>query len=137
MKQYEQKVYNVDYTKDLINIALTKEEWRWVECWTYTNTKKEYERIGVDWFLDLYWIIIYPIRTELMFSGKDFSENKNIEFGIPRPLLRAFVFSVGRFCYDVDMRGVLNMVAQEIIEKINKQLKEQLLKGDKWFQDNF
>ena len=58
------------------------------------------------------------------FSGKDYKYDVDITFDIPRELLRMFVYSIGRIAYNFDVKGITNVIAQNILEKINKQLKK-------------
>jgi len=51
--------------------------------------------------------------------------------------LRMFVYSIGQIAYDFDVKGITSVNAQNILGKINKQLKEQLLNDDKWFRYGF
>ncbi len=48
-----------------------------------------------------------------------------------------FVYSIGRIAYDFDVKGITNVIAQNILKKINKQLKEQLSTDDIWFEHGF
>ena len=78
-----------------------------------------------------------PIKNDIYFSGKDYGGDEDIEFGIPRQLLRMFVYSIGRIAYDIDMKGQLCVIAQDMLSKIDEQLKGQLSDNDRWFQYNF
>jgi hypothetical protein len=133
-EEYKQKVGNINYIDKVVNISLTREEWSWSETWTQC---KNSERVGRDWFDDLHWMFMMPISHDINFSGKNYSYQEDITFQIPRELLRIFVYSIGSIAYDLDVKPIVSIIAQEIIGKINKQIKEQLPVDDSWFKYGF
>jgi len=135
--KYEQKIYNIDYSKNPIDISLTRDEWNSTNTWINSIMSAGTERLSKEWFEDLYWFIMHPIHNEVNFSGKSFEWDENIKFQIPRQLLRMFVFSIGRIAYDFDVKTPTSMGAQNILAKVNEQLKQILPADDKWWESNF
>jgi len=135
--KYTQKIYNIDYSKNPIDISLTRNEWNAVGTWINSVMSAGTERLSKEWFEDLYWLVMQPISNEINFSGKTFPWDEDIKFQIPRQLLRMFVFSVGGIAYNFDVKTPTSMGAQIILNKINEQLKQVLPADDKWWNSNF
>jgi len=135
--KYTQKIYNIDYSKNPIDISLTRNEWNAVGTWVNSVMSAGTERLSKEWFEDLYWLVMQPISNEINFSGKTFPWDEDIKFQIPRQLLRMFVFSVGGIAYNFDVKTPTSMGAQIILNKINEQLKQVLPADDKWWNSNF
>ena len=135
--KYTQKIYNIDYSKNPIDISLTRNEWNAVGTWVNSVMSAGTERLSKEWFEDLYWLVMQPISNEINFSGKTFPWDEDIKFQIPRQLLRMFVFSVGGIAYNFDVKTPTSMGAQMILSKINEQLKQVLPADDKWWNSNF
>jgi len=134
---YKQKISNINYFDKVVKISLTREEWNWSGTWVESMENKGCERLSKEWFEDLHWMVMFPISKELNFSRKDYQYDIDITFDIPRELLRMFVYSIGQIAYNFDVKGVTSVIAQNILEKINKQIKEQLPNDDKWFKYGF
>lgn len=137
MEEYKQKITTINYFDKVVNLSLTREEWNSASAWVESMERKGCERLSKEWFENLHWLIMYPISNDINFSGKNYKYDDNIVFRIPRELLRMFVYSIGMVAYDFDVKSLTSIGAQKIIEKINKQLKEQLSTDDKWFQFGF
>jgi len=135
--KYTQKIYNIDYSKNPIDISLTRNEWNAVGTWINSVMSAGTERLSKEWFEDLYWLVMQPISNEVNFSDKTFPWDEDIKFQIPRQLLRMFVFSVGGIAYNFDVKTPTSMGAQMILNKINEQLKQVLPADDKWWNSNF
>jgi len=134
---YKQKISNINYFDKVVKISLTREEWNWSGTWVESMENKGCERLSKEWFEDLHWMVMFPISKEVNFSGKDYQYDIDITFDIPRELLRMFVYSIGQIAYNFDVKGITSVIAQNILEKINKQIKEQLPNDDKWFKYGF
>lgn len=137
MDNYKQKIANINYFDSTVNISLTREEWNSSNTWVQSMERNGCEKLSKEWFEDLHWLVMYPISNDINFSGNNYAYDLDIPFRIPRELLRMFVYSIGRIAYSFDVRGITSIIAQKMIEKINKQLKEQLPSDDKWFQHGF
>jgi hypothetical protein len=134
---YKQKISNINYFDNVVKLSLTREEWNSSETWIQSMGMKGCERLSKEWFEDLHWLVMFPISNEVNFSGRDYNYDIDITFDIPRELLRMFVYSIGRIAYDFDVKGITSVIAQNILEKINKQIREQLPSDDKWFKYGF
>lgn len=135
--EYKQQIHNIDYSKNPIDISLTRGEWNSVKAWINFKMSDGTERLSKEWFQDLYWLVMNPISNEINFSDKTFQWDEDIKFQIPRQLLRMFVFSVGGIAYNFDVKTPTSMNAQKILNKINEQLKQVLPADDKWWDSNF
>ena len=135
--EYKQQIYNADYTSNLIPLKMTPSEWGWAETWVNVASNKKFERLDDEWFKDLYHMYMVPIRDDIYFSGKKFEEDEELEYEIPRQLIRMFVYSIGQIAYDIDMKGQVCIIAQGMLNKIHRQLEEQLNPNDQWFKWNF
>jgi hypothetical protein len=134
---YIQKITTINYFEKIVKISLTREEWNSSGTWVESMMRKGCERLSKDWFEDLHHLVMRPISNEINFSGKNYTYDVDITFDIPRELLRMFVYSIGQIAYDFDVKGITSVTAQNIVGKINKQLKEQLPNDDKWFHYGF
>jgi urease gamma subunit len=134
--KYKQKITTINYFENVVKISLTREEWNSSGTWVESMMRKGCERLSKSWFEDLHHLVMQPISNEINFSGNKYN-NIDIRFNIPRELLRMFVYSIGQIAYDFDVKGITNIIAQNILEKINKQLKEQLSTDDIWFEHGF
>lgn len=134
---YTQKITAINYFEKVVKISLTRGEWNSTGTWIESMMRKGCERLSLDWFEDLHHLVMRPISNDVNFSGKNYDPDQDITFDIPRELLRMFVYSIGQIAYDFDAKGITSVTAQNILEKINKQLKEQLPIGDKWFVYGF
>lgn len=137
MEEYKQQIKGIDYFEKVVKISLTKKEWMSSITWCELMEIRGCERLSKEWFEDLNWLVMYPISKEIHLPNKVYQPDINIAFDIPRELLRMFVYSIGKIAYDLDAKGITSVIAQNILEKINKQLKEQLSSEDKWFKDGF
>jgi len=137
MEEYKQKIANENYFEKVVKISLTRRQWNSSGTWVESMERKGCEQLSKESFEDLHWMIMSPISKEINFSEKDYNHDIDITFDIPRKLLKMFVYSIGRIAYDFDVKGITSVIAQEIIEKINKQLKEQLPIDDVWFKYGF
>lgn len=135
--EYKQQITTINYLDNIVKISLTPDEWNIVETYCCPLVQKEYVRVSKLWFEDLYNLFLIPITKEINFSGKNYDYDIDIAFDIPREMLRIFVFSVGVMAYNLDIKPITNKIAQRILEKINKQIKEQLLDDDNWFKYGF
>lgn len=137
--EYKQQITTINYLDIIVKVSLTTSEWNIVDTCCCSFTRKGYERVGKAWIEDLYHLFLIPITKEINFSGKyyDFNNDIDITFDIPRELLRIFVFSIGVIAYNLDIKPITNKIAQRILEKINNQIKEQLLEDDNWFKYGF
>lgn len=133
MEEYKQKISNINYNDNTINISLNRSEWNSTDTWIQSMEMKGCERLGKEWFEDLHYKIMRPITNEINFSNKNYSYNENITFKIPRQLLKMFVFSIGQIAYNFDVKGITAITAKNILNKIEKQLIEQLPSDSTWF----
>lgn len=136
-EKYEQKITTINYFEKVVKISLSREEWNSSTTWVDSMKMKGCERLSESWFEDLYNLVMLPIHHEINFSGKNYKYDFDIEFDIPRELLRMFVYSIGQIAYNFDIKTLTSIDAQNILEKINKQLKEQLTIDDIWFKYRF
>lgn len=132
--EYKQKISNINYFDDVVTISLKRDEWNWCETWVQSMMYKGTDRVGKEWFEDLNGLVMFNISREINFSNKNYEHNIDIPFHIPRELLRMFVGSIGKIAYCFDVKPITSIIAQNILEKINKQLKEQLPSDDRWFK---
>jgi hypothetical protein len=135
--EYKQKITTINYFEKVVKISLKREEWNSSETWVESMERKGCEGLSKEWFEDLHWLVMYPISKEINFSGKDYKNDIDITFDIPRELLRVFVYSIGQIAYNFDVKGITSVNAQNILGKINKQLKVQLSTDDVWFKYGF
>lgn len=134
---YKQKITNINYFENVVKISLTRKEWNSSGIWVESMMRTGCERLSKDWFEDLHYLVMRQISNEINFSGKNYTYDVDITFNIPRELLRIFVYSIGQIAYSFDVKGITSVIAQNILGKINKQLKEQLPSDDIWFHYGF
>ncbi len=137
MKEYKQKITSINYFDDIVKISLTRNEWNSVGTWVESMEMKGCSSLSIDWFNDLIGLVMCPISNEINFSNKEYKYDDNITFDIPRKLLRMFVYSIGQVAYDFDVKSLTSIEAQNILEKITNQIKEQLLPDDGWYKYKF
>lgn len=135
--EYTQKITTINYFDNVVKISLKRDEWNSVGTWVESMIHRETERVGKEWFEDLYWLVMIEISKEVNFSNKDYTYDVDISFDIPRELLRMFVYSIGRIAYNFDVKPLTAVRAQNILESVNRQLIEQLPVEDKWFNYNY
>lgn len=134
---YKQKITTINYFDNVVKISLKRREWNSCETWVQSMMFKGCEKVSTGWFEDLYCLVMREISMEINFSGKNYKDDLDLPFDIPRKLLRMFVFSVGKIAYDLDVKGLTSLNAQNILNKINTQIKKQLSPDDEWFKYGF
>lgn len=134
--KYIQKLPNIN-TENVIKLTFSIDEWWDIQnIIIYFGAKKKFERLGSEYFEDLAEIFIKEKINILSIE-----ENKPRDYlttlEIPREFLRMLVYPIGKRAYDIDSRGEYNIEAQVLLDKINKQIQEQLDPEDKWFKRNW
>lgn len=127
---YKQQLVQYNYFEKVVEISLTRAEWNSTDTWIQTNDST---RLGRAWFEDLQWLVMFPIIKQV----SRYDDGTDYSFGIPRELLRMFVYSIGRIAYSLDVKPQTSIFAQGILEKINKQIEEQLVDDEKWKELRF
>ena len=117
----------------VLKISLQRSEWNSVGTWIQAMAYKKFQRVDKSDFNDLYDNFLQPISIEINFSNKDYKYDVDIDFEIPRMSIRYFIASIGNIAYDLDCKPITNIIARNILEKINFQIKNQLQKDDTYF----
>lgn len=128
---YKQKITNINYFANTVQISLTYRDWFMVGTWIELSQMTKFSGVSVEWFDDLLGLVIWPIRSVHR------EKTEIIVVDVPRELLRMLIFSIGRIAYQIDAKFQTSMNAQSILESISNQLKEQLNPEDNWFKCQF
>jgi len=113
----------------MIKVTLTKEEWASVHTWVDSASRKEFERVSKERFIELA-NIIKPFFFGLYFTSNN-PEAQNIPYDspqtleIPRRLFRLLLVSIGIIAYNVDVKIPTAKMAYEIVTKLENQADDE------------
>lgn len=112
-----------------IKITLTKEEWSSVHTWVDSASRKDFERVSKEQFVELANIIT-PFYFGLYYTS-DNPEAQNIPYDspqtleIPRRYFRLLVVSIGMIAYNFDVKIQTTKRAYEIVTKLENQADDE------------
>jgi hypothetical protein len=130
--EYKQRVSNINYTDNLINIRLSKSEWYSVDTWIQGCKCSNTDKMFID---DLRWMFVLPMIIKM--ADDKIHDDCDVVGYISRNLLKHFVYSIGKIAYDFDLRDVTTIKAQRILNKVTQQINEQISIDDDWFKYNY
>jgi hypothetical protein len=113
----------------MIKITLTKDEWRSVQLWVESASRKEFERVSKEWFTELD-NIIKPFMWSLYFTTNN-PDAQNIPYDseqtleIPRNYFRFLVVSIGIIAYNFDVKLPTSKSAYDILTKLEAQADDE------------
>jgi hypothetical protein len=113
----------------MIKITLTKEEWSSVQLWVESASRKEFERVSKEQFVELANIIT-PFYFGLYYTSNN-PKAQNIPYDspqtleIPRRYFRLLVVSIGMIAYNFDVKIPTTKRAYEIVTKLENQADDE------------
>jgi hypothetical protein len=113
----------------MIKVTLTKQEWSSVQTWVESMSRKEFERVSKEQFVELA-NIIKPFYFGLYYTSCN-PDAQNILYDspqtleIPRRYFRLLLVSIGMIAYNFDVKIQTTKRAYEIITKLENQADDE------------
>lgn len=119
----------------MIKITLTKEEWSSVNTWVDSASRKEFERVSKEQFVEL-TNIIKSFYLGLYYTSNN-PEAQNILYDspqtleIPRRYFKLLLVSIGMIAYNFDVKIATTKWAYEIVTNLENQA------DDEWKENRY
>jgi hypothetical protein len=109
----------------MIKVTLTKEEWSSVQTWVDSASRKDFERVSKEHFVELANIIT-PFYLGLFYTdynpdALNIPHDSPQTLEIPRRHFRFLVVAVGMIAYNFDVKIPTTKWAYEIVTKLENQ----------------
>jgi hypothetical protein len=116
-----------------IKITLTKEEWSSVQTWVESMSRREFERVSKERFIELEGII-KPFYFGLFYTdynpdAQNIARDSPQTLEIPREYFRLLVVSIGMIAYNFDVKIPTTKWAYEIVTKLESQADDEWKKN--------
>jgi hypothetical protein len=112
-----------------IKIILTKEEWSSVQTWVESMSRREFERVSKERFIELEGII-KPFYLGLYYThynpdAHNIPHDSEQTLEIPRNYFRILVVSIGMIAYNFDVKLPTTKLAYQILTKLEAQADDE------------